>query len=285
MHPSMAFLPSADEAALAYAQVGTMVEYLSSTVGKDALSRVLDRVRTGTDALEAVAGVAGQAPDAFMDAWRTDLRKRRLVARGIAAAPTVLGPADDAYGVDPLLAKRKDLAGFARLGDLLLAAGKPEAALAEYAKALGGAEGGSAPPSATPPPGVSNADEPPSPLVVARRAEALRQLGRVDEAIASLQASVLAYPEFPATRKALAALLLARGKSAPALAEYRAAADVNPFDPVVQTALADLYARSGASALAERHARYRRILDLGGAPPSEPPTRAAAPAAPTGASE
>ncbi len=290
MHPSMAFLPSADEAALAYAQVGTMVEYLSSTVGKDALSRVLDRVRTGTDALEAVAGVAGQAPDAFMDAWRTDLRQRRLVARGIAAAPTVLGPADDAYGVDPLLAKRKDLAGFARLGDLLLAAGKPEAALAEYAKALGGAEEGSSTPpplhgARTPPPGVSNADEPPSPLVVARRAEALRQLGRVDEAITSLQASVRAYPEFPATRKALAALLLARGKSTPALAEYRAAADVNPFDPVVQTALADLYARSGASALAERHARYRRILDLGGAPPSEPPTRAAAPAAPTGASE
>ena len=274
MHPSMAFLPSADEAALAYAQVGTMVEYLCTTAGKDALSRVLDRVRGGTDALEAVAGVAGMPPDAFMRAWKADLGTRRLVARGIAAAPTVLGPADDAYGVDPLLAKRKDLAGFARLGDLLLAAGKPEAALVEYDKALGGPSLGSGTP-----------DEPPSPLVIARRAEALRVLGRTEEAIASLEDSVRDYPEFPATRKALAGLLLQRGKTAQALAEYRAAADVNPFDPAVQSALADLYGRSKQPALAERHARYRRILDLGGAPPSEPSPRAVSPAAATGASE
>lgn len=270
MHPSMAFLPSADEAALAYAQVGTMVEYLCDTAGTDALSRVLDRVRGGTDSLEAVAGVAGLTPDAFMVAWRADLGKRRLVARGIAAAPTVLGPADDAYGVDPLLAKRKDLAGFARLGDLLLAAGKPEAALAEYGKALGGEEA---------------TEEPPSPLVVARRAEALLALGRTDEAVTSLEASVRDYPEFPATRKALGALLLQRGQSAGALAAYRASADVNPFDPAVQSALADLYGRSKQTALAERHARYRRILDLGGAPPSDPPGRTAAPSAPTGASK
>lgn len=249
MHPSMAFLDSADEAALAFAQVSTMVEHLRNTTGVDAVSKVLDRVREGTDALQATADVgAGGDTAAFMAAWKKMLGQKHLVSRKLAAMPTVLGAAADDIGVDPLLAKRKDLAGFARLGDLLREADRPEAALIEYKKAI--PEG-----------------EPASPALSSRMSDALVILKKTEDAIAILRASIVDYPEYASTRKRLGTLLLAQGKHREALTQFRASADINPFDPEVQSVLADLYASTGNSTLAARHTRYRGILALGGEPP------------------
>lgn len=249
MHPSMAFLDSAEEAALAFAQVSTMMVHLRSLKGPGSVSEVLDEVRRGTDALQATANVGtGGDVGAFMAGWKAMLAELHLVSRKLAAMPTVLGPAEDDFGVDPVLAKRRDLAGFARLGDLLREADRPEAALVEYRKAV--PEG-----------------EPPSPTLSARMAQALLALNRTDEAVTTLRASITDYPEYASTRKQLAEILLSRGNSREALEHFRASADINPFDPEVQSALADLYASLGDSALAARHARYRGILALGGATP------------------
>lgn len=251
MHPSMAFLDSAEEAALAFAQVSTMMVHLRALKGPGAVSEVLDEVRGGLDALEATAKVGTDGDvNAFMGGWKAMLAEMRLVSRKLAAMPTVLGPAEDDFGLDPVLAKRKDLAGFARLGDLLREAERPEAALVEYRKAV--PEG-----------------EPPSPTLSARMARALVSLKRADEAVSTLRASVKDYPEYASTRKLLAEILLSRGDNRGALEHYRASADINPFDPEVQSALADLYASVGEAALAARHARYRGILALGGAAPGE----------------
>lgn len=250
MHPSMAFLDSGEQAAQAFAQVSTMVEYLRKVAGTDAVSRVLDLVRDGSDALQAVADVgAGGDTAAFMEAWRQHLRGLDLVSRKLAAMPTVLGVSEDDFGLDPVLAHRQDLAGHARLGDLLLEAERGEAALIEYRRALAD-------------------DEPASPTLSARIANALVALGRNDEAVATLRGSVADYPEFALTRKSLGRLLLARGQHRDALRELRASADINPFDPEVQAALADLYGSLGDGTRAARHARYRRILELAGADPS-----------------
>jgi len=249
MHPSMAFLDSAEEAALAFAQVSTMMVHLRDTAGVNAVSQVLDRVRAGTDSLKATAEVGtGGDVDKFMAGWKAMLANLHLVSRKLAAMPTVLGPSEDDFGIDPVLAKRRDLAGHARLGDLLREADRPEAAIVEYRKAA--PEG-----------------EPPSPTLSARLADALVALRRTDEALATLRASVDDYPEYASTRKRLGEILLSQGKTREALAQFRASADINPFDPEVQSALADLYASTGEAALAARHARYRGILALGGATP------------------
>jgi Flp pilus assembly protein TadD len=94
-------------------------------------------------------------------------------------------------------------------------------------------------------------------------------LGRTDEAATTLRSSVDDYPEFALTRKQLGALLLAKGDRNSALAQYRASADINPFDPEVQGILSDLYTSRGDTALASRHARYRRILELAGSSPED----------------
>jgi tetratricopeptide (TPR) repeat protein len=250
MHPSMAYLPSAEKASLAFAEVCTMVEHLEAVAGTGATRNVLARVKGGTDALTAVTDVAGaRDSDAFMDGWKASLGEMRLVKRKLEAMPTVLGPPDDAFGIDPVLAQRADLAGHARIGDLLHQQGLDEAALLEYQEAV-------------------PEDEPASPLLAARIARALVALGKVDDAIHTLSASIGDYPEFATTRKDLGDLLLKKGQQKAALAEYRASADVNPFDPEVQAALSHLYTSLGDTSLAERHQRYRQILLLGGPPPA-----------------
>ncbi len=250
MHPSMAFLDSAEEASLAFAQVSTMVVYLRKIAGNDAVSRVLDLVREDRDALQAVADVGtGGDVAAFMRGWKEDLGRMSLVQKKLATAPTVLDGAGDELAADPLLGKRADLAKFARLGDMLLDAGRPDAALVEFDKAASGADG-------------------PSPAIAARTAEALLALGRREQATAVLKASIADYPEYAVTRRSLGRLLLAAGDVPGALAQFRAAADVDPFDPDTQAALADLYGATGKSTLAERHAHYRRILQSAEPPPS-----------------
>lgn len=253
MHPSMAFLSSADEAALAFAQVSTMIVHLRRVAGKDAVSRVLDLVRDGRDALQAVAdvGAAGDS-EAFLAGWKAYLRTLDLVSRKLAEQKVVLDGAGDEYDVDPLLGHRADLARFARLGDILLDAGRADAALVEFRKA-------------------APADEPPSPILAVRTAEALLALGRKAEARTALEASAEDYPEHAPTRVALGKLLLADGDRVGAFREYRAGVDVDPFDATAQSTLADLYAARGDTALADRHRRYARVLQS--AEPAPPKAR------------
>ncbi|MFZ5476600.1 MAG: peptidase MA family metallohydrolase [Myxococcota bacterium] len=245
---SMAYLESSEQAAQAFAQVQTQVLFLRQEAGPASIPKVLHEVRDGADAMDAVARQTGRDWDGFYDAWKGSLAQSALIAKQLAAMPVALGAAGDEYALDPVLADRRDLAGHARLGDLLREAKRLDAALVEYRKAV-------------------PEDEPAPPTLAARMGSALAELGRTDEAIALLEASVADYPEFALTRKTLGELHLARGSRADALAHYRASCDVNPFDPAVQAALADLYAAQGQPDLAARHARYRRILDLGGREP------------------
>lgn len=242
MHPSMAFLSSPEEASLAYAQVSTMIVYLRKKEGPTAVSRVLDLVRTGRDALQAVADVGANGDTAaFITGWRTYLSELKLVSRKLAEAGVVLDGAGDEFAADPVLGKRADLARWARLGDILLDAGRPEAALVEYRKA-------------------SPAGEPPSPQLSSRTASALLKLGRKDEARLALTESVRDYPEFAVTRRLLGGLLRDAGDLGGAFAQYRGAVDVDPFDVEAQSALAELYDARGDATLAERHRRYARLL-------------------------
>lgn len=245
MHPSLAFLPSAERATLAFAQVKVLVEFALDQGGEDTVARTLERVREGDDARQALAAAAGYPDfDAFYAEALEYLRSLELVERKLASLPTVLERKGE-FAVDPVLARREDLAGYVRLGDLLHAADRPRAALTEYARAI---------PS----------DEPRSPLLANRIARALRTLERYDEALEVLESSAGDYPDFAPTHKHRGELLLREGRLEASWEAWRAAADINPFDPEVQAALATLAEDLGDAEAARRHARYLRILRTGG---------------------
>ncbi|MCB9762858.1 MAG: hypothetical protein H6739_23860 [Alphaproteobacteria bacterium] len=242
MHPSMAFLPSADMAALAYAQVSTMMDHLRRRKGDQALPKVLKLVRDGMDARDAVAEVAnGGDFKAFEDDWRAWLARQDLVGERIAAMPTNLDGSVEAIEDDPVLGARKDLANKARLGELMAQRDHHEAALVYYEQAV-------------------PEDEPPGPYLVLRQAESLAALGRPQDAVAALQENLRFYPEVSATRRLLGELLLAEGDDAAALPQFARAADLNPFDVAVQQTLVTLYTAAGERGRARRHQGYVDLL-------------------------
>lgn len=242
MHPSMAYLPSAEAAALAYAQVATMMEYLQVATDRDALSRVIERVADGEDSRDAVASVAGEDFADFEDDWKGWLAEQDLVGERIAATPTVLD-GGGAHDYDPVLSRRLDLAHRARLGDLMVERGHFDAALVYYDEAM-------------------PEDQPPSPYLAKAKAGVLVEMGRVDEARVLLLQSQRYYPDIADNNKLLAELSLSAGEDADALAFYAHAAEINPFDVTVQRALADLYRVSGDRSLAARHAANVGILEF-----------------------
>ena len=251
MHPSMALLPSAERAALAFAQVALMVDYAIAEGGEGSLLKAIDAVRDGADARVALAEGAGFADfSAFYEGWLAYLRALDLTGGKLSALPTVLDAAGDDFAEDPLLADRKDLADFARLGDLLMEADRPLAALVEYTKA-------------------APADEPLSPLLANRLARCHLALDASAEARRILEESARLYPEFAMTHKLLGDLYLRDGATKQALGAYRYAHDLNPYDAQVEAALASLYEASGALELAKRHRRYGRILAVAGRPLEE----------------
>jgi tetratricopeptide (TPR) repeat protein len=246
MHPSFAFLPSAERGALAYAQVQIIVATAVEHGGEGTIARCLDAIDAGVEAPEALADAAGFATfEELMELSVAAMGRLELVERKLAALPVALDGEGGDFAEDPLLAEHGELADHARLGDLLRQASRPRAALAEYGEAM---------PS----------DEPPSPLLAVRSAECHLMLQQGQQAYDLLRQSSLDYPAFAMTWKALGQIELERGDGEAALEAFRASADVNPFDPELQRQLASLLLQQGDGEAAARHARFERILLLGG---------------------
>jgi tetratricopeptide (TPR) repeat protein len=248
---SMAYLDSGSEAALAFAQVSTMTAYLLETAGDAALPGVLDRIRDGESADLVVAEAAGHSSfEQFRAGWLSWLKARPLIQAEIASLPVVLDGSGGTYADDPLLGARADLARFARLGDLLLAADRPMAALVEFRKA-------------------GDPDSPPSPLLMAREATCLLQLEQPTEALKTVVKGVKMYPEYTVLTVVHARILDSLGRQYAAVDAWQAAHDLNPFDPEVQASLAADLEAIGQTTRAERHRRYGRILSSGGSSSAE----------------
>ena len=246
MHPSFAFLPSAERGAVAYAQVQILVATAAEHGGAGTLGRCLSAIDGGAEAPEALAAAAGYPDfDVLFDDAVQAMRSLELVERKLAALPMTIDGEGGDFAEDPLLATDVTLADHARLGDLLRLADRPRAALLEYGKAM--------------PP-----DEPPSPLLSNRSAECHLLLGDDTKALELLRDTTRDYPSFAMTWKGLGQLERDRGELQVALDAYLASADVYPFDSEVQAALAALYTELGDPVAAARHARFERILLHGG---------------------
>jgi hypothetical protein len=87
MYPSLAMLPSQERAALAYAQVQTMLELLREARGRPGLTALLDRVAAGEVAEDALAAAWGAEFSAFESEWKSTMRRRTAGPARTSAAP------------------------------------------------------------------------------------------------------------------------------------------------------------------------------------------------------
>lgn len=122
--PSIAMLPTAEEAFVAFAEVASFIRYWARENGDDALPRLVVRLKAATspdDAERAIGDVSG----ADLAAW--DKRWRAHLASAPRDVPPELAPGGD-------LPNRIELARRVRLGQLLHDRGHHAAAASQHAR-------------------------------------------------------------------------------------------------------------------------------------------------------
>ena len=246
MHPSIALLPTQEQAALAFAEVEAAIRLLYQRGGQAALTELVSAMAAGMTDEQAVAQAYGKSFEEFEADWRAEVKKprakgasqkngrpavaKKLVfkedAKGRAEPPPLengsLEPAPDGEG------KRA-----ARLGEIFYARRRWGAAAKEYARAR-----------------QHLPRE--NPQLARRYAFSELQLGRYGEAEEALRSAVERDPDDEAAQALYARVLVKRG----ALDKARAALDngiaVDPFDPDLHATYVEVAKGLGDAALEER---------------------------------
>ncbi len=224
MHPSLAKLPSQDQAALAYAEVLTLVGWMHARVGATGLRELVLGHAGGRPTAAVVAEVLGMPMADVERDWKASLRTLTPDAADPRAGRGIQfnhgGRDADQAGLDAIASTKAR--GFARLAGMLRARGHLAAAVIEYRKALA----------------VDASDT----LVAGKLARTLVEAGAFDDAIAVATPLAAADADDPVAAITLGAAHLAKGQAGPAAAAFALALRVNPFDPLVRCGLATAYA-------------------------------------------
>lgn len=239
MHPSLAKLDSQQEAALAFAEAVSFVQFLVQLKGSAAIADVLDKVAAGRNAEGALEEVAGMPFRKLHEKWLQSMRTGkldripglRLLPRKVAGGGDNTERTSDLSGMLPEAAYH-----YVRLGDMLREAGRSTAAAIEYAKATG--QSGFI-----------------SPHVHVRLARAQILSGSLDEAGRTLDNVGRYYEDYLPLHITRGELFLRQGKKALAAAALEEAIQINPFDPRPHAALMELYADPVLKAREERALR------------------------------
>jgi hypothetical protein len=123
--PSIAMLPSADAAMVAFAEVTSFVRYYSDTQGEGALPKLMQQLKEGAEPSAALAAASGKDLQAWDKDWRAYLSAR--ARQSPEPLPALFGLGGKGASGDQL----RDLRDRSRLADLLLARQHPAEALTE----------------------------------------------------------------------------------------------------------------------------------------------------------
>jgi tetratricopeptide (TPR) repeat protein len=221
MHPSIAMLPTQEQAALAFAEVEAVVRLLYQRGGQAALTDLVSAMAGGMSDEEAVAKAYGKSFAQFQADWRADILKakashksarpqtqKKLVfkedAKGKKEPPEVGGEASSKMDEE---AKR---AG--RLGEILFARQRWAGAAKEYARAR-------------------SRLKMEVPLISRRYAFAEMKLGHYAQAEEALSKAVEREPDDETSQALYAHALIARKAWPEARAAIEAGIAQDPFDP------------------------------------------------------
>ncbi|MCP3139365.1 peptidase MA family metallohydrolase [Pyxidicoccus xibeiensis] len=245
MHPSIAMLPTAEDAATAFAEVFYAIDYVHQTKGSAGLRAIIHELKAGQKDRKAVEAAMGMPFALFEKSWLAHIKKQPFPPELLPREDRVVLK-EDTKGKGQDEKKGREISfgefdnveevparKFAHLGELLRERNRVKAAAEEYAKAhkLVGDKYES----------VSN-----------KYALALLELKRLDEAESVLRGSLRVYPGSPTTNVHLGRILLHRKDYPKAKTAYLEALASDPFDPEIHLALTRIHSSLGESALATR---------------------------------
>ncbi|MDD5306702.1 MAG: hypothetical protein PHU25_05210 [Deltaproteobacteria bacterium] len=241
-HPSIAFLPNQEDAALAYAQVLAFLRYLDARLPAGWVRSVLEALGRGTTVDDALVVLSKFNVRRHYLWWEQDARGRRqtpVPAVALMKKRFLRGKATGETAGDSLLGveARRHL----RIGDLLRLRGHVPAAVAEFRKA-------------------ELLSDSPSPEVSDRLAGSLLDLGDAQTVVSMLPRMAELYPAHSTIFVQLGMAEDALGRSAEAAKALERAMAVNPFHPAVRCALARVYGKLGRPDDAASEERACRTL-------------------------
>ncbi len=223
MHPSMAKLPSQEDTALAFAEVYTVVEYLHDKDGWAGVRALIKRFADGKP-FDAKNGM-----DELESSWRAWLRGKKLrLHPGLLPAEAELrfkkgaGKPTEASEDDSSRIGEERARKFARLGGMLRARHRLQAAATEYEKAQAIVGAG-------------------HPSVANKLARTYLELGDATRAIAAAEPALELYPDQAAPNATLGEAWLRKGDNKKAAQYLQAALAINPFDPAIHCGLSQAW--------------------------------------------
>jgi tetratricopeptide (TPR) repeat protein len=210
LHPSIALLPSQDDATLAFAQVSTFMNTFVNGHGERSLRDALSAIAQGADARDALSQAASRRFSELEREWKAALPKaapanapRKLQRRFSSSAGSA---PDESQDVAVTEARR-----YLRIGDMLWHRHHPRGAMLEYEKAH-----------------RADADDP---IVAARLARSALEAGDPGRSLAALEPLLTRYPEHAPTHAVRGAALHELGRLPEARIALLEAIRINPFDP------------------------------------------------------
>jgi predicted negative regulator of RcsB-dependent stress response len=256
MHPSMAKLPSAEDATLAFAEVANAVAYLHAQGGMASLRATIKKVADGSDARTAVAETAGGTWPDFERGWRAFMNAQHYkTAAGIDISTTHIRKAgaiasrrkpteDEALSSSQ---KQTPAFRFLRLGNMMLQNNRLRAAAVEYEK---GARAGGVAGAGMTAAAARTSDPAIHWIFPVKLGRIYLALGEPDRALKVLAGAVALYPDLPWPHLIAGQAMLAKGDPAAAVVALKTSLATNPFDPAVHCALADAYGKLPVAAAA-----------------------------------
>ena len=255
MHPSIAMLPTAEDAATAFAEVFYAVDFIHQQKGVGALRQVFAALEKGKSDRQAVEAAMGVPFAQFERAWLAHVRKQEFPKELLPQEKVVLREDKGAGTKEPAQKKKGreisfgdfaevtevDARKFAHLGELMRERNRVRAASEELRKAhrLVGDKYES----------VSN-----------KLALTLLELRKLDEAEKVLRGSLRVHPGSPATNVHLGRILLHRRDWPRAKAAYLEALASDPFDPEIHLALTRIGGEVKDGGLQERARKASVVL-------------------------
>jgi tetratricopeptide (TPR) repeat protein len=241
-HPSVAHMPNQEDAALAYAQVLSLMLYLNEKLGEQWTRRLMESLASGKSIDQAFADLSQFNIRRYYTWWRQAVSGRRqtpVPAVGLMKRKFKRGKTTGERGLESLLSL--DVRRHLRVGDLLRLRGHVKAAVKEYRSAEGMAES-------------------PYPEISDRLAACLLELGDNKAVLEMLPRMAVLYPAHSTIFVQLGQALAAEARSEDAIAAMERANAINPFHPTVHCLLKDLYRRVGEAEAAELEEKHCQLL-------------------------
>lgn len=231
MSPSIAKLPSAEDAALAFAEVETMMAFLTREKGSGALPEMLKAIAAGKSDREALEAVWGQTFADFEAKWRNWAETLPKTDAAVEVVSLELKENRDDTETAADTVTNTAARDFVRLGDMLRVRDRIKAASEEYAKAF--------------------ALAPKSPVVASRQALGRMAVGDYAGVLAAVDPVLDLYADMAVLWARKGDALFGLGKYEEAKAAYLELMDINPFHLPGRIGLYEVAEKTGDKAGAE----------------------------------